>query len=395
MNNQQSYDSYYDDKKPNVSQDFESQQDIRARAAEFDIQMEERKCKYGCIPTKRKSRNICLGACGLFLIILGILLYLFIPRYPNFQVKAVELRDKASPKKSFRIRPFDKKDLSKLVVNLDLTLSVDVLNTNRYDLTVNHLDLDIFILANITEINKPPGAEQLVPSQSGRARRKFKDEDSEVMMGTGRRNSSLLFPKNQNVSFSMDLNVEYKPNPKVEINDDVLFNEILQACGLLEGHPRRTMTVRYKAKAPIKGLEFYQSQLQNELKINCPFSEKQVNDIVRSVTRTDSGDEFDMKEDKDEKESETIAMGMKAHESKPAQPENGSGGDGQIVEMGMKARESEPDQTEKSGGDGQIVEMGMKRPAAPVKTTVRRERVVKSLALEEAHDDDKVVSSSK
>ena len=49
----QGNDSYCGDQK---GQSYEShntpQTDLKSRAAEFNIQTEERKCKYGCIPTR-------------------------------------------------------------------------------------------------------------------------------------------------------------------------------------------------------------------------------------------------------------------------------------------------------------------------------------------------------
>lgn len=40
----------------------------------------ERKCMYLCIPVRKKIRYICLGVVTLFLVVLGVLLYIFIPR---------------------------------------------------------------------------------------------------------------------------------------------------------------------------------------------------------------------------------------------------------------------------------------------------------------------------
>jgi hypothetical protein len=173
-------------------------------------------------------------------------------------------------------------DRSSFQVQLDMWMEITVLNTNKYYMKVDEITLDTYIDANIPEINKEPGARSAVGGPL--PRRVFAAKDALVKMGSGRK-GSVTFPQARNVSFQMNLTVTYKPNPSYDLADDVLFNELMQSCGILKGIPRRTMVVKYKAEAPIKIISWtgWKPTFENELKINCPFPPDQLQTIIGNL----------------------------------------------------------------------------------------------------------------
>jgi hypothetical protein len=81
----------------------------------------------------------------------------------------------------------------------------------------------------------------------------FTNSQASVKVGTGSK-GVLTFPPMQNISFNMNFTVLYRPDPSVQLKDDVLLNEILQSCNVI--YPgNRTMKVHYKALCPIASLK--------------------------------------------------------------------------------------------------------------------------------------------
>ncbi|KAI8908319.1 hypothetical protein EDD86DRAFT_180756, partial [Gorgonomyces haynaldii] len=226
----------------------------------------EPRCIYGCIPYKKRPRIICLVTTFVVLLAIGIVGFLFFPRYPAMKVLSLNLSDGV---RSFKISGLENGPTKNFTVQLDMWMLVSVVNTNRYHMKVDSIDLKAFIVANTTQLNLGGGAGNVIPGSS--PRRVFKDSEASVLIGTGN-NTSILFPVNQNVTFAMNFTVIYRPDPSIqELKDDVLLNEIFQSCNIVQPG-NRTMTVHYRALAPIKLLQpiGFTPTFEDDLKINCP-----------------------------------------------------------------------------------------------------------------------------
>jgi hypothetical protein len=242
-----------------------------------DDEKEYKTCMYGCIPTERKPRYICLGSVGLFVLLAVILGVLFFPRFP--EMKVLDLRPIGD--NPFKITGLENGLTKNFTVQLDMTMLISVINYNRYHMKVDSINLDAFIIANITELNKGAGASQLVGGTG--ARKVFTTDQASVKIGHGDHGSQ-LFPVKQNVTFFMNFTVLYRPDQTVELKDDVMLNEILQSCNVIDPG-NRTMTVRYNALAPIKLLSpiGFVPTFTGDLKINCPFQGSKLTDLVSQL----------------------------------------------------------------------------------------------------------------
>jgi hypothetical protein len=204
------------------------------------------------------------------------------------QVKALNLRDGTN---SFNIKGLENGLTKDFTVTLAMVMTVAVKNSNRYHMKVDSINVNAFILANITQLNLGTGARVLQGggTQAG-ARRKFVAADSQVLIGTGQQIDPIKFPVDKEITFNMNLDIIYKPDQAVELGDDVMLNEILQSCGVIQPGPRE-MIVKYTADAPIKLLRpiGFIPQFSGELKINCPFPPDQLKVLVDSLRESVGG----------------------------------------------------------------------------------------------------------
>ncbi|KAI8908318.1 hypothetical protein EDD86DRAFT_247515 [Gorgonomyces haynaldii] len=232
----------------------------------------EPRCIYGCVPYQKKPRYICLGVTAVLLIVLGVLGFLFFPRYPQMRVLSLNLVDGVN---SFHLTGLESGKPSKnFTVTLDMFMTISVINTNRYYMKVEDIDLKAYIVANTTELNKGPGAAAIVPGTS--PRKVFEDKDAKVQIGKGYRDAQ-YFPSGQN-----NFTVTYQPDPKIlELKDDVILNEIFQSCNIIQPG-NRTMTVHYLAVAPVKVLQpiGFVPTFEDDVKINCPFPQSQLTELI-------------------------------------------------------------------------------------------------------------------
>ena len=127
--------------------------------------------------------------------------------------------------------------------------------------------------ANGTTINNanPSPATALFGLQSERVY--VTNENYKNQIGTGSY-GSITFPPTVNVTFSMNLNINYSPGPLGALNDPTL-NEMIQLC--VEGDPNvdtgRRTTISYIAVNSVGLLKYigYNPTMQNQVKIRCPF----------------------------------------------------------------------------------------------------------------------------
>jgi hypothetical protein len=102
----------------------------------------EPRCIYYCIPTNRKSRYICLGITGFIVVVLGILAFLFYPRMPSMQVMSINV----NPGSGFKLEAYDAtKDPISFSFEMDMTMIISVVNSNRYRMKIEGIDLKVFL----------------------------------------------------------------------------------------------------------------------------------------------------------------------------------------------------------------------------------------------------------
>lgn len=196
-----------------------------------------KKRDFCCIPRKKIHRKICIFWTLFTITILIILGILFYPRFPEMKVTSLTLANGVNSFKFFG--PYDGK-VNNFTVQLDMIMTVQVSNTNYYHMKVDSIEVEAFISANISEINKGPGAGIIVPGET--ARRVFRQSDSTVKIGKAT-HGPVSFPSKQNVVFTMNFTVIYTPDQTRELKDDVIFNEISQSCSLIDPG-NRTMSVK-------------------------------------------------------------------------------------------------------------------------------------------------------
>lgn len=91
----------------------------------------------------------------------------------------------------------------------------------------------------------------------------------------------LYFPPFKNSTFTMNLKLLYRPDPKTGLMGDIAFSELFQACGLAGTAPR-PMRVDYDANVNIDILSKvgFVPKFSDKVNINCPFSKDRINEIL-------------------------------------------------------------------------------------------------------------------
>jgi hypothetical protein len=239
------------------------------------------RCVCCCIPTRTCPSIVCL----LFaLLLLGLCVglgYMYFPRTPEMRVLAI---DPVAGIKSFVLTGLEHGLTRNFTVQMDMQMTISVINTNRYDVYVDSIDMNAMVQANISQINTGPGASAVVGGTG--IKRVFTSNDASVPIGSGT-HLGLTFPAGKNVTFKMGLSVVYTPDQSVQLRDDVMLNEIFQVCNVVEPG-NRTMTVHYTATAPVELLKpiGVVPTFDNVLSINCPFSSEALTTLIRQLRIT-------------------------------------------------------------------------------------------------------------
>jgi hypothetical protein len=234
----------------------------------------QRRCMYGCIPVQKKSRYICLGTIAFFLILFGILGFLFFPRFPEMKVSSINV----APGNSFTLTPVDltKEELD-FKFELNMIMNISVRNVNSYHLKIEAIDLSAFVMANASQLNQviPFPAEQLF-SRIDPDRPRVTEQNRKQKIGTGLRNEAIVFPPGQEIFFQMNFLVSYSANKQFKTVSDPALNEIIQLCvapPILPPGQNRTTQIRYEALTDIAALRWlpFKPSTSGDLNINCPF----------------------------------------------------------------------------------------------------------------------------
>ncbi|KAJ3253832.1 hypothetical protein HK103_007693 [Boothiomyces macroporosus] len=249
----------------------------------LDLSEEKKKrFMYGCIPVNKKSRLICLGITFLFIAALAIVGYFFYPRYPEFHVTAINVKN--GTHFNFTEVNLNANNLD-FRFSLDMILDVVVLNHNLYHLKVDSIDLTAYIWANASEINNAG----VLPTQEvfgkvNKTRITVDSSNRQQEIGHGIYSQQQTFLPGVNSTFHIPLRVEYSPNPEYGALNDPALNEILQLCQT-ERIPTRHTTIHYEAYNDISLLKMFglTPNLRGEISINCPFQGEDYSAFLQAI----------------------------------------------------------------------------------------------------------------
>ncbi|KAI8613586.1 hypothetical protein BC830DRAFT_465471 [Chytriomyces sp. MP71] len=251
-----------------------------------------------CIPKKRTHRIICCSVILLFFILAGVLLGLFIPRYPQISIYDIELADfvNGTTPFSFTFTNPSLRNLNQLRLQMNLTMALSTYNPNLYPLYVDSIDLNANIVPNVSVINDPLLTRPLIDFGSlvslvGAPPAPATPKPANYLPSTNSRIGTgsygrITFPSKSSVNYTMTFVLDYTPDEFVGLLQDPSVLEIADACGITDrSSRRRTIQINYQASAAIstfKNLGFTPS-LGGVVKIQCPFSKGQIDAVISKV----------------------------------------------------------------------------------------------------------------
>ncbi|KAJ3240930.1 hypothetical protein HDU81_002433 [Chytriomyces hyalinus] len=248
---------------------------------------------------ERQGRIICGTVTALVLTVVGVLLFFFIPRFPQIEVNNINLDNFASGAFTFST-PNDNGNLNQLRIGLNLSMDLSTFNPNIYGLQVDKLDLTAQVTVNtsyvfdprktsnlasaypplvalINKNGKPPLAANIPAGYSP-------SNNSQIGTATY---GSIYFPPKTWINYTMIFVLDYTPDPYVGLLGDPTIKEIADICGVTSRYspPGRPMKIHYEAKSTIPALKpiGYAPAISNDISINCPISQSQIQAVVAAV----------------------------------------------------------------------------------------------------------------
>jgi hypothetical protein len=223
------------------------------------------RCK--CFPQTKRGRVICVSTTVALLVIVICLLVFYIPRLPEFNVLYVQVRP-VNGQLPLTISQ-NSNNPTDISLQLPIFMGVSVLNPNRYDLAVDTFSVTTYIQPNVTAL-KGSGLPGSLMTKTSNAK---------VGYGAyGSRN----FPSYSNVSFEIQLLLDYTPDPKLGLLNDPAFGDLLQVCGIKSTFQNRSMTIKYDVGITISFLArlgIY-PVLPNEVNIKCPLPPNRIDELT-------------------------------------------------------------------------------------------------------------------
>ncbi|KAI9355148.1 hypothetical protein DFJ73DRAFT_826367 [Zopfochytrium polystomum] len=236
-----------------------------------------RKCRFlaCCIPRNKTARGVCFAVVALVLIGLGVVGYIFWPRFPDFKVLAVELK----PTNTFSIvrNATYPNNFNYATFIIALQMNVSVTNNNLYNLNIESLNIATFLNVNKTELDKEGIKPQTLnidgfvgPVLTGTAPTTYVPSYT-PQIGAGNK-SAVLFPAKSTKTLMMDLTIAYTPDRITGLVRDPSFAEIINVCGILG--KARTAAISYSAKSTVATLKNfgYTPAVNGMVTINCPIA---------------------------------------------------------------------------------------------------------------------------
>ncbi|ORY51507.1 hypothetical protein BCR33DRAFT_457502 [Rhizoclosmatium globosum] len=248
-----------------------------------------------CCPKKRKHRILCCAATVSILIAIGVLLYFYVPRFPDIKVYNINLENIASMNTPyyFSYKDPNNEDLNQLILRMNLTMYLGTYNPNLYDLKVDEINLVANLVVNQTFVYNALKTSPLVTFSSlvqaiGIPKSPLPVgyvPSNNSQIGTAK-TGNILFPSKTWINYTMMFEFEYSPGPEGLLKDPTIL-ELADACGITSRYKPagRNMRIHYDALSTIGVLKplNYAPGVSNELQIVCPFSQDQIQAVIREV----------------------------------------------------------------------------------------------------------------
>ncbi|KAJ3112281.1 hypothetical protein HDU96_004725 [Phlyctochytrium bullatum] len=239
-----------------------------------DVERDGGKRRCRVCPTRPLHRIICISSLLMFAIVIIVLGVLFWPRFPTIKVLSVQVDDGplGSSPVTFSLPP-GSANLNNITVRFSLKLNISCVNSNLYRFKLDSIDLDTFLSVNTTAIAQEPSP-QTLGSLALLVPRVTPDPNYKANLnpkvGSGNR-TTIDFPPGKNVTFLMNLVVEYRPDPNLGLLKDPAFAELLGVCGVLSNKPRPAK-ISYVTTTRVNLLtKFgYTPTISDQIFINCP-----------------------------------------------------------------------------------------------------------------------------
>ncbi|KAJ3227159.1 hypothetical protein HDU81_006881 [Chytriomyces hyalinus] len=247
-----------------------------------------------CCPKQKKHRIICGLSVLITLIVIGVLLFIYIPRFPEIKVYTIDFTNIGNSNSPYSFRYADPAvpDLNTLNFRMNLSMAVGTYNPNPYDLSISSIALTARMMVNTTYVGNPLETNPLTSFNAlvqyvGAAPAKDPNYKGSLDAVIGTSNyGAIVFPSKAWVNYTMIFFLDYTPDPKLGLLSDPTINEIASACGVTDRRNRnRPMRIHYDAASTIPALQGlgFTPTLSNDIRINCPFSSEQINEVVRRV----------------------------------------------------------------------------------------------------------------
>ncbi|KAJ3229251.1 hypothetical protein HDU81_005516 [Chytriomyces hyalinus] len=247
-----------------------------------------------CCPKNKKHRMICGGFVAGVLISLGVIMYLYIPRYPQIKVYSINFANiiGSSSAYSFTYKDPNVKDLNTLQYRMNLSMELGTYNPNSYDMSVESIDLLARLTVNTSYVGVPLKTTPLTSfgalvAMVGKAPTPPAGYtgDFNAVIGTSKY-GAIVFPAKATINYTMVFLLDFTPDPKLGLLADPTINEIASACGITDRkNGTRPLAIHYDATSVIPALKpfGFAPTLSNDLHINCPFSKSQIDAVIDRV----------------------------------------------------------------------------------------------------------------
>ncbi|KAJ3061589.1 hypothetical protein HDU98_002477 [Podochytrium sp. JEL0797] len=243
-------------------------------------------------PPLKPQWMICGAASVVIAIILSVVAYVYLPRFPQIHVYSIDLSNIGGSNSpySFTYKTANH-SLNNIRLQMNLTMNVGTFNPNAYDLNIDTINLVAQMIVNNSIVDNPlktlpissfASLVQLVgivtppPGYHGL---------NDSVVGTGY-HGSIIFPAKSTINYTMQFQLDYSPDPLVGLINDPTIKEIASACGITSRlNETRRMHIHYTATSVIGALKpfGFSPQLSNDLFISCPFSPSQISAVLQKA----------------------------------------------------------------------------------------------------------------
>ncbi|KAJ3023903.1 UNVERIFIED_CONTAM: hypothetical protein HDU68_008411 [Siphonaria sp. JEL0065] len=248
-----------------------------------------------CCPKRKRQRLLCCGFVVLVIIALAILVYFYLPRFPDIKVFSINISDLANLNTpySFTYKDPANPNLNELILKMNLSMVVATYNPNLYGLNVDSINLVAQLMVNQTYVYNPllttsllsyGSLVQVIGKTPTPPAGYYGKNDS--IIGTASRDA-IYFPSKTWVNYSMIFEFTYTPDKNLGVLQDPTILELADSCGITSRYKPagRAMRIHYVATSSISALKAlnYAPSLSNDLFIKCPFSSEQINGVIQEV----------------------------------------------------------------------------------------------------------------